>query len=287
MTEQPSFAPYCTVRLPGGVLRYREIGSGPPLVFVHGAFVNGNLWREVAPALAGRFRCIVPDLPLGAHSPAMSPDADLSLPGLARLVADFLAALDLEGVTLVGSDSGGGISQLVIAHHPERIGRLVLTNCDAYEHFPPPLVLPFKWAAFIPGFIAALAMTLRYVPAADRLLYALVARRNPGRAVLQGYFAPLARDSGVRRDLTKALRGVSGRYTLEAARAFPGFNKPVLIVWGTDDFVFPRRDAERLCREFPDARLEWVAGARAFVAEDQPARLTALIDSFIREPVTV
>ena len=283
MKETTSLGSYATIRVPQGTIRYREAGAGPPIVFVHGLLVNGDLWRRVVPGLAGRFRCIVPDLPLGAHAPALPADADLSPPGLARIVADFVAALDLRDVTLVGSDTGGAISQLVIARHPERIGRLVLTNCDAYEHFPPLLVLPFKVGAFVPGFATALAQALR-LPPVGRLLYALLARHDPGKAVLAGYFAPLVRHRGVRHDLTKAMRAVDRRHTLEAARAFPTFRKPVLIAWGEDDLVFPRQDAERLQRDFPDARLEWVPRSRAFVSEDQPKRLAELIAAFLGTP---
>lgn len=270
------------VRLGTGTIRYREVGSGPPIVFVHGILVNGALWRRVMPLLAKDFRCIAPDLPLGGHRPAMSPDADLTPRSLARLVADFLAALDLRDVTLVGSDTGGAISQLVIAHHPERVGRLVLTNCDAYEHWPPPLVLPFKWGAFVPRFVPALAHAVRLAPV-RYLLYGLLAKRRPEPAVYDDYFAPLIGDAAVRRDVTKVLRGVTSRATLEAAKAFPRFRRPVLIVWGEDDLVFPVRDAERLQRDFPVARLERVANSRCFVCEDQPERLAALIGDFLRE----
>lgn len=271
-------------RLGAGVVRYRELGNGPAVVFLHGILVNGNLWRDVAPILAGRgYRCIVPDLPLGGHEPAMRPDADLAPPGLARLVAQFLEALDLDDVTLVGSDTGGAIAQIVVAAHPERVGRLVLANCDAYEHFPPPLVAPFKWAAFVPGFVSVLAQAMRLLPPVGRLLYRLLAHRNPGPEVLASYFAPLVRDAGVRRDVTKVLRGFHRRHTLGAARAFPDFRKPVLIVWGQDDLVFFERDAERLLRDFPDARLERVARSRAFVSEDRPKLFAELALGFLRE----
>lgn len=209
----------------------------------------------------------------------MDPDADLSPPGLARLISDFLEALDLSDVTLVGSDMGGALAQVLISRHPERVGGLILTNCDAYEHFPPPLGLPLKWGAFVPGFVTVLAQALR-LPPVGRLLYALLARRKPGRSVLKSYFAPLIRDAGVRRDAAKAMRGLSKRWTLEAARKFSEFRGPVLIVWGEDDLVFFGRDAERLRRDFTDARLEWVAGSRAFVCEDQPERLVGLISAF-------
>ena len=272
------------VHLSAGTVRYWEVGSGPPIVFVHPVLTNSGLWRQVLPPLAAAgFRCLAPDWPLGGHSPAMRPDADLSPRGLARLVAEFLAALELREVTLVGSDTGGGISQLVVAHHPERIGALVLLNCDAFGHFPPPLALPFKWGAFVPGGTALMAHAFRLPPVA-RLVYGLLVHRVPGPAVLASFFAPSSRERGVRRDLTRVLRGLDKRATLEAAEHFPSFRRPVLIVWGEDDRVFPRGDARRLAAAFPDARLVTVPDSRAFVSEDQPARLVELIASVAARP---
>src|SRR6185503_1789682 len=112
-----------TVEIPAGTIAYRERGSGPPLVFVHGVGVNGDLWRHVAPPLADAHRCVVPDLPFGSHSHPLRPDADLSLPGLARIVADLLAALGLEDVTIVANDTGGAVAQWLVGHHAERVGR--------------------------------------------------------------------------------------------------------------------------------------------------------------------
>ena len=126
-----------TIDTPAGAIAYRESGSGPPVVFVHGVGVNGDLWRGVAPRLASERRCIVPDLPFGAHSIPVREDADLSLPGLARIVADFITGLDLEDVAIVANDTGGAVAQWLVGHHPERIARLVLTSCDAFEKFPP------------------------------------------------------------------------------------------------------------------------------------------------------
>ncbi len=268
------------VRVEQGVIRYREAGSGAPVVFVHGALVNGDLWRNVAPALAGRVRCVVPDLPLGSHEVPMRADADLSPPGLARLVAGLLEALDLRDVVLVGNDSGGAICQLVVAGHPERISGLVLTNCDALENFLPPVLRPLQYGARVPGFMALLAKLLQTGPG-RRALLATVAHRMPEPEVVHSCLAPIARDPGVRRDLRKVLLGVSNRYTIEAARAFPAFHWPVLLVWGEDDIFFPTRYAERLRDAFPDARLERLGGSRAFVPEDRPERLVELMNGYL------
>ena len=125
------------IDLPAGRIRYRDEGQGKPVVFVHGYLVDGRLWDGVVDSLSDRCRCLAPDWPIGSQPMAMKPDADLSPYGIAATIASFLEALDLEDVTIVGNDSGGAMSQVLVTRHPERIGRLVLTNCDTHENFPP------------------------------------------------------------------------------------------------------------------------------------------------------
>ncbi len=280
----PTSAPpvYREVALPQGTVRYRDEGEGPPLVFVHGIVANSTLWREVIPLLRGSFRCIAPDLPLGGHAYPMRPNADQSPGGVARLLADLLEALDLRDVTLVGNDTGGAICQVTIARHPARIARLVLTNCDAYEAFFPWSLSPFHHGARLFGarFVDAPAWALR-ARAAQRVLLWTVALRRMDAATLDAYFGPILREAGVRRDLTRFLAAVSNRYTLEAARAFPDFQHPVLIVWGRNDVFFSARYAVRLQKDFPDATLEFVSPSRAFVPEDQPDALARHITGFV------
>lgn len=160
------------------------------------------------PLLSEHFRCIAPDLPLVAHCLPLHPDADLSPRGVADLVNDFLVALDLLDVTLVGNDTGGAICQLVITLHPERITRLVLTNCDAFEAFFPLLVRPFHDGARFFGihFTNFLAWMFRS-RFAQRLLVAAVCRRRLDTIMLDTYFTPLLHNAGVRRDLTKFFQG--------------------------------------------------------------------------------
>lgn len=273
------------VSLPQGVVRYRDEGTGPTLVFVHGLLVNSVLWRDVIAALSGQFRCLALDLPLGAHTVPLNADADLSPSGVARLIADFLAALDLHDVTLVGNDTGGALCQLTIVNHPERITRLVLTNCDAFEDFFPPLLLPFSYGARLLGtrFADLLTWTLQ-TKRAQRLLMASVSLRHADDETLDAYFSALSSgDRAIRRDLSQFLRQVSNRYTVEAAKSFPQFQHPVLIFWGKNDLFFSARSARRLQQAFPDARLEFVSQARAFVPEDQPILLAQKIREFVGE----
>ncbi len=272
------------LRLPQGTVRYREIGSGPPVVFVHGLLVNGLLWRKVAPAVAaGGRRCIVPDWPLGSHEVPLDAGADVSPGAVARLIADFVEGLGLEDVTLVANDSGGAISQLLVTRHPERIGRLVLTSCDAYDNFLPPLFRYLQLLARVPGG-AVVGMQMLRVRPLRRLPIAFgwLVKRPIERAVEDAYVAPILRDAGVRRDTTKFLRGIDKRDTLAAAEKFGEFHKPVLVAWSAEDKVFPLRYGERLAAAFPNARFEAIADARTFSPEDQPERLVELIQEFVR-----
>ena len=220
------------VHLSQGTIRYREDGTGEPLLFVHGVVVNGDLWRKVVPRLSKDFRCIVPDWPLGSHEIPMSADADLTPPGLAQLVVDFMDALGLETVTLVGNDTGGAICQLVAAEHPERISRLVLTSCDLYDRFPPPVFKPLAKIVKVPGArvgdrpVAAAA--IRAAPA-DRVRLGHEAASGAGRDRLLS--RPGRSSSGVRRDLGKVFGSVDARYTIEAAQKLESFDKPILLAW--------------------------------------------------------
>jgi len=275
-----------SVQLGAGTVRYRDIGSGPVVVFVHGVFVNGLLWRKIAAPLSKSFRCVVPDLPLGAHSPAMRADADLTPAGVADILLDFLAALELHDVTLVANDTGGAICQLAIAKDAGRVARVVFTNCDTYENFFAPSVMALVYLPRIPGFMWLMAQATR-PPRVRRRIAKTLAKRIPDDIVLSSWFDPTLRDATVRRDFGRFLRSVNKRYTLEAAKTFASFEKPVLVAWGQDDIFFPRRDGERLAQAFPNARIERLADCRALVPEDQPEKLAALIAEFAATPVSV
>jgi pimeloyl-ACP methyl ester carboxylesterase len=275
------------VDLDAGTIHYRDSGSGPTIVFAHGLLVNGSLWRKVTPLLDGEFRCVVPDLPLGSHRDPMRAGADLTPPGVAKVLADFMAALDLEDVTLVGNDTGGAISQLVAANHPERLGRLVLTPCDAYENFLPPFFRPLQYAAKVPGLLTTLVqpMRIRALQRGPMGFGMLISPENIDPDVLDSWIRPYLGDGGVRRDAIRFLRSITNRYTIEAAEKLRSFDRPTLIAWAPEDRFFKLRFAERLAEEIPNARLVRIEDSRTFVSEDQPERLAEEITSFVRETV--
>src|SRR4051812_33517821 len=271
-----------SIDLPAGRINYRERGSGRPVVFVHGFLVNGDLWRAVVPTVAeAGYRCITPDWPLGSHGSPMREDADLTPPGLAALIASFLEAVSLDDAVLVANDTGGAITQLVMTQHPRRVGAAVLTNCDAFERFFPPLFQYLRVLPRVPGSLSLMALTMRVRPL-QRLPMAFgqLTHRPIAPDVMASYVTPI-RQSAIRRDVAKVLRGVNKRYTLEAAEALPHFEKPVLLAWGTDDRSFRIAEAQRLAQVLPDAKVVPIENSRTFVSEDQPEVLAKAIVEFL------
>jgi pimeloyl-ACP methyl ester carboxylesterase len=271
-----------TVEVPAGTIEYRERGEGQPIVFVHGVGVNGDLWRHVAPPLADAgYRVIAPDWPLGAHSHPVRDGADLSLPGLARIVADFLDALDLEDVVVVANDTGGAVTQWLVGHHAERIGRLVLTSCDAFQKFPPAPQLYLKPAARM-RLLGLVARAVQFKPVQRTpTAYGWTTKEPIAAEIMRSYTSHLRDDRGVLRDLERLLLAVDTRYTFEAADALPSFDKPALVVWAADDKLFPREHGRRLAELLPQGRFELMNDSRTFIPEEQPERLAAMIREFI------
>ncbi len=272
-----------SVSLRQGTIAYSEQGSGEPIVFVHGLLVDGRLWRKVIPPLAESHRCIAPDWPLGAHHTPLSPGAERSPRGVAHLIADFLEELKLERVTIVANDTGGAISQILASERPERIGALVLTNCDCLENFLPPVFRPLQWLAHLPGAYALIAQLTRSARLRRSPLgFGMLTKHPIDDELMASWTAPM-RERAVRSDVLRTLKAISSRDTLAAAAALGERPLPTLLAWAPEDRIFTLRFAERLAAMIPGARLEQIPGSRAFVPEDQPERLAELIAGFVAE----
>ncbi|MGD9736953.1 MAG: alpha/beta fold hydrolase [Solirubrobacterales bacterium] len=266
------------IDLSAGRIRYREAGEGSAIVFVHGFLVDGRLWDGVVDALADRFRCIAPDLPFGAHRIPMSPGADLSPTGMAAIVAELIERLGLDDVTVVGNDSGGAISQILVTTRPAHIGRLVLTNCDTHENFPPGIFKALPPLAKLPGSTWLMLQPFR-IGALTRFAFAPFSKSMPA-AYAAAWSEGAIGDAEIRRDLGKVTVGMNKRHTLAAAAALRGSQLPILLAWAPGDRFFPIRYAERLAAEAGNARIVAIEGSRTFVPLDQPAKLAAEISQF-------
>ncbi|KAA9162979.1 alpha/beta hydrolase [Amycolatopsis acidicola] len=270
------------VELPQGELRYFEQGSGRPVVFVHGVLTNADLWRAVLPDVAAAgFRAIAPDLPMGSHTVPMRADADLSPVGQAELLADFLDALDLRDVLLVGNDTGGAITQILLSRRPERVGSVVLLPSDSFEYFFPPIFAPLPKLARVPGSMLLLSMFMR-VRALHRqpFLFGWVTKRPIPAEIAESYLWPPGKSAAIRRDLRKLLREVHPRHTLAAAEKLRDFDKPVLLLWASEDKLFPIRFARRLEALLPKGKLVEVPDAYTFIPEDRPEAVVRHVVEF-------
>ena len=257
-------------------------GTGPPLVFLHGVLMNGTLWNDIVDQLRNQFRCIVPELPFGAHRTPMPDDADLSLKSLVTTIADFLAELDLRDVTLIGNDWGG--AQLVVCPGgSHRVANLVLVSCEAFDNYPPGL--PGRLLclnASLPGgtFLTAQLLRPRFLRHLPISFGGLSKRRVPDNQFLS-WIEPLRHDSRIRRDLNKYLRSVPNRTQLldwaDQQRAFAG---QVLIVWAREDRLMPPEHAERLADHFENTELVWIEDSRTLIPVDQPDLLAAHLERF-------
>jgi pimeloyl-ACP methyl ester carboxylesterase len=276
------------IALSAGTIEYRDTGgNGPTVVLLHGLLMDASLWDGPVADLSADHRCVVPTLPLGAHPHAMYDDADLSLPGIARLVAEFLERLDLRDVTLVGNDTGGALVQLLLGEGSTRVGRVVLASCEAFDNFPPgltgkTLVLTGKLS---PRMFGLFMQQMRLRPA-RRLPMSFGWLTKRGDAATARWLKPVLTQPEIRRDAVRMLRALAADtdVLLTAAEFLPAFDRPALVVWASEDRVMPLDHGRRLAELFPQGKLIEVADSYTLIPLDQSAVLAAAIREFAAAP---
>jgi pimeloyl-ACP methyl ester carboxylesterase len=271
------------IDLTAGPIAYEDTGGdGPTLVFLHGLAMDGTLWRHVVQDLRRDHRCVVPTIPLGGHHRPMRPDADLTLHGIARLVAEFLDRLDLHDVVLVQNDWGGAIV-LAADGLADRLGRLVLVACEAFDNYPPGV--PGKavaLAAKVPGGINAALQPLRLKPLRRTpTAFGWMTKRPVPDAVMDAWLKPALTQKAIRRDVAKYVRSARTRQMVEATERLRSFHRPALIVWAIEDRIMRPEHGKRLADLIPDARLVEIDDSYTLIPEDQPARLATAIREFV------
>jgi pimeloyl-ACP methyl ester carboxylesterase len=270
------------IALQQATIDYRVLGPEdsphPPVLFIHGILVDSRLWERVAERLADQgFRCILPTWPLGSHRIPVNEGADLSPRGVAAMIRDFMEALELSDVTLVGNDTGGGLCQFVVDAYPERVGRLVLTNCDAFDKFPP---FPFNAVfAVLRGPISIKIMTepMRLTAIRESPLGFGLLLNHSESALTASWIEPCRNDSRIRQDLATLLRHVAKTDLIDVSTRFAKFTEPVTVVWGMADRCFTPSLGRRLADQFPNSTMIEVPDARTFVALDNPIAVTDAI----------
>jgi pimeloyl-ACP methyl ester carboxylesterase len=279
------------IELSAGTIEYADTGAdGPVTVVLHGLLMDATLWDQVISELPAGHRYLAPTLPLGAHRRAMNQDADLSLPGIARLVTEFLDRLGLQDVTLVGNDTGGALVQLVIANGAPRVGRVVLVSCEAFDNFPPGLTgKTLALAGKLPPWLFRLVMSQMRVRPLRRLPNAFGWLTKRGDADTARWIQPVLTMPAIRRDTVRMLRAVFAdkRVLAGAAERLPSFGRPALVIWAARDRVMPPEHGRRLAGLLPHAEHAEIDDSYTLIPLDQPAALAEAIAEFIRAPRAV
>jgi pimeloyl-ACP methyl ester carboxylesterase len=254
-------------------------GPGRTALFVHGVGTSSYLWRHVIGQLVGQRRCVAVDLPLHGQTPAAA-GQDFSLPGLARFLADCCDALELTGIDLVANDTGGAISQVFAAGHPERLRTLTLTNCEAHNNVPPKALLPGVLLARMGLFARIAPRLVRDIPRARRRIY------GPGyqdvtrlpEDIVRAWVHPLFGTREAARQSQRLMVSLRARDLLAAEPSLGRLQVPTLIVWGTGDRFFRRKWAYWLRDTIPGATgVIELDGARLFFPDERSAELTAAL----------
>jgi pimeloyl-ACP methyl ester carboxylesterase len=262
-----------TVQTASGRISYMEQGTGPVALFVHGVLLNGHLWRHQLAQLSDIRRAIAVDL-LAHGDTEITPDQDVSVTANARMLNEFLDALTIDQVDLVGNDSGGGIAQIFAATHPERVRSLTLTDCDAHDNWPPEAFKPFLAMAAGGGLRGTLEAML-----ADKSIFRSPqalgpAYEHPERLSddsIDTYLRPLVRTEQRTRDLERFLAAFDNKHTLAIEGRLKTLKVPTLIVWGTDDVYFDVKWSRWLADTIAGARRVEFQGARIFFPEERSA----------------
>ena len=274
MASQQTTASKRSVATPSGRIGYTEAGAGPVSLFVHGVLLNGHLWRHQLAEVSDVRRCIAVDL-LAHGDTEIASDQDVSVSANARMLWQFLDALEIEQVDLVGNDSGGGIAQIFTALNPSRVRSLTLTDCDAHDNWPPEPFKPFLAMAAAGGLRGTLDAML-----ADKNIYRSAqalgpAYEHPERVTdetIEAYLRPLVGTEQRTRDLERFLAAFDCKHTVAVEAELRKLNVPTLIVWGTDDIYFDVRWSRWLAETIPGTRRRIeLNGARIFFPEERSA----------------
>jgi pimeloyl-ACP methyl ester carboxylesterase len=257
--------------LHGHTVVYRVMGSGPPVVLIHGMVNSSRHWRAVAERLADRYTVIAPDMV--GHGDSATPRGDYSLGAHATVIRDLLSALGIERATFVGHSLGGGVAMVFFWQFPERVERLALVSSGGLGEDVSPLLR----SAALPGFrhligLVANRAVIRVLESGGRQT------RNVARAL-----RPLD-TRGARQAFVQTLRAVidvHGQRVSANDRLYLLEGIPTLVAWGERDRTIPIEHGRAAHAALPGSRFVTLPGAAHFPHLEDPDGLAAALGDFI------
>jgi pimeloyl-ACP methyl ester carboxylesterase len=263
-------------------LPVRRFGSGPPLLLVHGFPLSGFTWRRLLPELSRRYTCYVPDLP-GMGESEWSDATDFSFPGQGRTLKALVDRLGLARYSVLAQDTGGSFARFLALEDAARVARLALINTEIPRHRPPWIPL-YQALMRVPGSLQAFRL----------LLGSRAFLRSPmgfggcfiDLSLIEGDFhqqvvAPLLRSARRRDGMRRYLIGAKWPPIDALERDHARLAMPVRLIWGEGDPTFPIALAREMAKQFPNADLVPIAGARLLVHEEKPAEVAAALVEFL------
>jgi pimeloyl-ACP methyl ester carboxylesterase len=268
-----------------GGIQYVDEGKGQPVLFIHGALSNADTWRKIIPLISKECRCIAIDLPIGGHYLPVADHVCLTPTGIAELIREFIEYLELDNVTIVSNDTGGAYTQVFASLFPGKINKLIFSNCEVLDIFPPSKFKYLTFAVKIPGFNFILSRVFMFKKILkSELIMGLLSFKITTDELYYLYLHNFIQDKSIRANFASAARAWSPVYTLAAAEKLKNFTNPVLILWGNKDVeLFPLKMGEALKGVFPDAVLVEIDQARTYIQEDQPEQTAKSILRFIAQ----
>lgn len=264
-------------------IEYNEWGQGDAIIFIHGAFSNGNTWRKVIPELSKHYRCIVPEWPFGGHSLPLGNQSDVSPTGIAALIAKFTEALGLASVIIIANDTGGAYAQVFTSIYPEKVKRLILSNCEGFEVFPPKKFQSLGQLVKVPGYTYLMGQLFKIKSfLKTSATFGLLSNSLSKHELYDLYVKNFSKNKLIRKDFKRLAMGWHPKYTLMAAEKLTKYKQPVLVLWGSNDTqLFPVALGKRIAAIFPSAQFIEITDSLTYIQEDQPREMVINIMNFL------
>lgn len=264
-------------------ITYIDEGNGIPILFLHGTLSNADTWRKIIPQLSQKYRCIAIDLPIGGHSIALNKNVDLTPIGIANIINEFLQILKLDKVIVVSNDTGGVYAQIFASLYPDKVDKLVFSNCEVQEVFPPKKFKYLVNAVKIPVFTYLLGKSFRLKSMLKSdMMMGLLSHKVTKEELSELYLKTFVENKDIRRNFNDNVKTWSPKYTIEAAEKLKKETFPVLVLWGDDDKkLFPLELGKQLKNIFINSQLIQVPNSKTYIQEDEPDRMAQEIERFI------